>query len=290
EGKELAEMYELRESGAQAFSDGLKPIQSAGMMVKALQYVKRFNGVIIQVPDDQTMAAHGLMNEGIVSTRMGLPGKPVIAEELMVSRDIALAGYTGSRLHITGISSPRAVDAVYKAKQEGINVSCSVTPYHLFFCDEDLVTYDSYLKVNPPLRTRTDMLALRQALRDGKIDCIASHHLPQEYDSKILEFEYAKNGMITLECLYGAILEAVPDLSPEHTVELLQANPAKIFGLDTNSIREGASADLTLFQPGNKYRFEMSMIKSISKNSPFIGKELTGKVVGIITKKSMRLN
>ncbi|KAF0235943.1 MAG: hypothetical protein FD183_1726, partial [Chitinophagaceae bacterium] len=167
EGKELAEMYDMRNSGAIAFSDGLKPVQSPGLFIKALQYVKAFNGVLIQVPIDQSIGASGVMNEGVVSTRLGLPGIPSIAEESILKRDIDLVRYTHSQLHFTGVSTLQSLNLIREAKKEGLQITCSVTPYHLFFCDEDLLTYDTYLKVNPPLRSKADMLALRDGIIDG---------------------------------------------------------------------------------------------------------------------------
>src|SRR5262249_39725635 len=151
-------------SGAVAFSDGTSPVQSAGLLLKGLQYVKAFDGTIIQIPDDKTVGANGLMNEGVVSTRLGLPGKPMMAEELMVARDIKLVRYTESRLHFTGISSPKSLEYIQRAKQSGLGVSCSVTPYHLFFTDAELVNYDTNLKVYPPLRDLSSVEALRKAV------------------------------------------------------------------------------------------------------------------------------
>ena len=153
EGKELAEMYDMKNSGAIAFGDGINCIQSSGLLVKALQYVKAFNGMIIQVPDDKSINPHGLMNEGIISTQLGLPGKPAMAEELIVARDIKLAKYAESKLHFTGVSTKKSLEYIERGKKGGVGISCSVTPYHLFFSDEDLKNYDSNLKVNPPLRT-----------------------------------------------------------------------------------------------------------------------------------------
>ncbi|HRH61506.1 MAG TPA: dihydroorotase, partial [Chitinophagaceae bacterium] len=164
EGKELAEMYDMQASGAIAFSDGIEPVQNAGLMLKALQYVKTFDGVIVQVPVDKSIGQFGLMNEGIMSTRLGLPGIPAMAEELIVARDIKLARYAGSKLHFTGVSSAKSIEYIMRAKDAGLQVTCSVTPYHLFFCDEDLQQYDSNLKVNPPLRSKADMMALREAV------------------------------------------------------------------------------------------------------------------------------
>lgn len=290
EGKELAEMYDMRNSGALAFSDGFNSVQSSGIMVKALQYIKPFEGIIIQIPDDKSLAPHGLMNEGIMSTRLGLPGKPIMSEELVVARDIELVRYTDSRLHFTGITSPKSLEYIKRAKDNNINVTCSVTPYHLFFCDEDLMDYDTNLKVNPPLRTRAHMMAMRKAVEDGAIDCIATHHSPHEYDSKIVEFEYAKNGITGLETCYAVLKTIMPDTPEQRWVELLCINPAKIFGLPSQSIVINNPAQLTLYQPNSTFTYIQKNIRSKSKNSPFIGKDLFGKVAGICNGDTVCLN
>jgi dihydroorotase len=288
EGNTLSEMYDMHASGAVAFSDGTKSIQQSGVLLKAMQYVVAKNATIIQVADDKSISDGGLMNEGIESTKLGLPGKPAIAEELMIARDIELLGYTNSKLHITGVSSKKGIDLIAAAKKNGLQISCSVTPYHLFFCDEDLRGYDTNLKVNPPLRTRADMHALQAALRTREIDCIASHHSPQSWDDKTCEFEYAKNGMITLQTLYGTVNAIMNDT--EALVKMLTENNRNIFDIAKPSIEENVSACLTIFTPNTEYVFEENMIVSKSKNSAFVGKMMKGKVVGIINKDKMVLN
>jgi len=290
EGKDLAEMYDMHNSGAVAFGDGLKPVQSAGTLLKALQYVKAFNGVIIQIPDDKSIGANGLINEGIVSTRLGLPGKPMMAEELIIARDIKLARYASSRIHFTGVTSPKSLEYIKRAKDSGLEVTCSVTPHHLFFHDEELATYDSNLKVYPPLRTRPTMLALRQALADGTIDCVATHHLPHEFDSKVLEFEYAQYGMVGLETSYAVLKTIMPELAEERITELLCRNPRKIFGLSQPVIDTGGACVLTLFHPSASWTLGEKDLHSRSKNTPFTGKIFSGKPWGIVNGEKVFLN
>src|SRR5450432_483664 len=290
DGKHLAEMYDMQNSGAVAFSDGLHPVQSSGVLVKALQYVKAFKGVIMQIPDDSSIAPSGLIHEGIISTQLGLPGKPIIAEELIIARDIKLARYTKSRIHFTGVTSPKSIEYIRRGKESGTDISCSVTPYHLFFSDEELVDYDTNLKVYPPLRPKFIIESMKQALLDGTIDCIASHHLPHEYDSKILEFENAKFGMTGLETSYAVIQSLFPALNAEKIARLFSTNARKIFGLDPSTIEKGSFANLSLFSPQFSWTYDVDKTASKSKNSPFHNKSFTGKPLGIVTKGKWYLN
>ncbi|WP_346237139.1 dihydroorotase [Niabella insulamsoli] len=289
-GKELAEMYDMKLSGAVAFSDGKSPLQSAGILVKALQYIKSFDGVLIQIPDDKTISPNGLMNEGITSTRMGLAGRPAIAEDIAVASNIKLAVYAESKLHLTGVSTQTSLKLIKEAKQQKVDITCSATPYHLYFCDEDITAYDSNLKVNPPFRDKKDRKALQKAVADGLVDCIASHHIPQDKDHKVVEFEYAKNGMLGLQTTYSILNTVLPEVPQERWVELLALNARRILDIPVPTIDEGATASLTFFQPKEAWKFEQRDILSYSKNSPFVGKEFTGKPLGIYHKNKLTLN
>ncbi len=290
EGKELAEMYDMQSSGAVAFTDGLNPVQSPDLFLKALQYVKAFDGVLIQMPLDKSLGKFGLMNEGITSTKLGLPGIPAIAEEIIIRRDIELLKYAQSKLHIIGVSTAKGLQLINQAKEEGLNITCSVTPYHLFFCDEDLQTYDTNLKVNPPLRSKKDMIALREAVQNGEVHCITSHHIPQDWDSKTCEFEYAKFGMIGLQTSFVTIQTVLPNLSHERITELFSTNARKIFNLTTATIKEGNIAELTIFNQHQTTTLTKENNKSKSANSPFINKSLNGKLIGIYCKGRLFLN
>lgn len=288
DGKELAEMYDMHKAGAIAFSDGIAPLQNAAIMLKAMQYVVAKNSIIIQIPDNKDLSSTGLVNEGIVSTRMGLPGKPAIAEELMVMRDIELLKYTRSKLHFTGISTAKSLQLINKARHDGLNISCSVTPYHLTLCDEDLKHYDCNLKVNNPLRTRADMESLREAFFKGEIDCIATHHLPQHSDNKDCEFEYAKYGMIGLQTafpLFNHISKATDTI-----IQMLADNVRNIFGIESSTIDVNNKACLTMYAPEDEYVFTKDKNLSKSHNSPYFNIPLKGKVIGIYNKNILQLN
>lgn len=280
EGKELSEMYDMHQSGAVAFSDGICPVQSPGLLLKALQYVKAIDKIIIQLPEEQSISGPGLMNEGIVSTQLGLPGKPAIAEELMISRDIELTRYTGSAIHFTGVSTAKGMAIIRKAKAEGLPVSCSVTPAHLYFIDADLAGYDTNLKLATPLRTAADREALQKAVEDGTVDCIASHHFPHHTDHKVVEFEYAKPGMIALETAFSLVRSSMPSLSLERLMELFSLGPRRLFQLPTPTIAKDQQARFSLFLPDADWTPQS--FASRSRNSPFIGKTLTGRPYGII--------
>ncbi len=286
-GKELAEMSDMNHAGAIAFSDGLKPIQNVALLLKALQYVKTFDGIIIEISEDSSLAHHGLMNEGIVSTQIGLQGKPSIAEDINTFRNIELLNYTQSKLHLTGVSTKKSIEMIRQAKKKNKNLTCSVTPYHLLYNDSELLNYNSNFKVTPPLRSEEDRKALIKAIQDGTIDCIASHHSPQTFDEKQVEFEYAKNGMITLQTMLSMLRKTEANISIEKWVELLSENPRKIFKLPKPKIETGQTAALTIFSTEGKWNFDKRKNKSQSENSPLFQQELTGKVVATINNHSI---
>jgi dihydroorotase len=283
EGESLAEMYDMHNSGAVAFSDGLHAIQSAGLLLKALQYVKSFDGVIIQQPIDKSLTKNGLMHEGLWSTKLGMPGMMDIAEHIIIQRDIEILKYTESKLHITGVSTAKGIDLIRKAKKEKLNITCGVTPYHLLLSENELVNYNSNYKVNPPLRSNADKKALLQAVADGTIDCIASHHNPQDWDAKNVEFEYATFGMMSLETTLHQLLSISNSTIEISTwIDLLTNNPRKIFGLPLQNIAEKIEANITVFSIKNTTSFTSESKKSKAINSPFLNTTLQGKVLATI--------
>ncbi len=282
EGKDLAEMYDMKQGGAIAFTDGKKTIQDAGLLLKALQYIKTFDGVIIEIPENTSISKHGLMHEGIASTKLGMPGKPAISEYIAIQQSLELVSYTNSKIHFTGISTKKSIELIKQAKKQGLQVTCSVTPYHLLYTDADLETYDSLYKVNPPLRTDEDRKALLKAVEDGVVDSIASHHFPQDWDSKTKEFEYAKNGMITLQTMLPSLLKASSKITLEKWISLLTEKPREILSLPMPIIEEKQPACLTVFNPTEKWNFNTTNNESLSANSPLLNSEMIGKIICVI--------
>jgi dihydroorotase len=290
EGKSLAEMLDMHANGAIAFSDGWKPVQNANLMLKALEYARSFDGVLVQLPVDDSLSSGGLMHEGIMSTRLGMAGIPILAESIMIHRDIELLRYTGSKLHITGVSTAEGVSLIRKAKSEGLQVTCSVTPYHLALTDESLSGYDSAFKVTPVLRSEADRQALIAGLKDGTIDCITSHHRPQEWDAKAKEFEYASDGMSVQELAFSIVYSAIGrEVLLDRIIEAFTFQPANIFGLGHRSVEDSGPA-FTVFTTSGSWTLQKEEVQSSSANNPFVGRELQGKVLGIISQNQIRLN
>jgi dihydroorotase len=277
EGHDLAEMYDMYLSGAKAFTDGNRPVQDAGLMERALLYTQAFDGLVFSYPEDTAIAGKAKVNEGEVSTLLGMKGIPSLAEELMIARDLYLAEYTGSRIHFSTISTTRSVELIREAKHKGIEVTCDVAAYHLVLTDEALLGFDSLYKVKPPLRTQDDVDALLEGLRDGTIDAIVSQHTPHEVEFKNVEFEVAEFGMTGLQTAFSLAVQAGLDI--EMIVQKMSVNPREILNIDIPFIAEGKEANLVLLDPNMEWEYNKKNNRSKSYNSPFIGHNLTGKVL-----------
>jgi dihydroorotase len=290
-GKDIAEIYDMNNSGAIAFSDGAATHVNAGMMLRSLLYVKPFNGLIYSFPDDASLSAGGQMNESVSSSKFGMKGIPNLAEELIVQRDIYLCEYTNSRVHFAFVSTPESLVHIKKAKTKGLNVSAAVAPFSLLLTDESLEQYDTNLKVYPPLRTAKDKEALIKGLKENTIDVITSHHTPHDTESKELEFDLADFGMIGLETAFAVANTALKNkLSLEEIVAKFAANPRSILNLPKATIAEGNSTDITFFDSEMKWKFDRKNIHSKSKNTPFVGMEFIGKPLGVINKNQVVMN
>lgn len=276
EGKELAEMYDMQQSGAIAFTDGNRPVSNAGLMSRALLYTKSFKGLILSYAEDQDIAGKARMNEGLMSTYLGMKGNPSLAEELMISRDLYLAEYNDSRIHFSTISSAKSVDLIRKAKKAGVKVSCDVAVHHLIFTEENLDGFDSNFKVKPPFRTRKDQKALIAGLKDGTIDAIVTQHSPHEIEFKDVEFEIASYGIIGLQTALPVALKA--GLSLETIIEKMAVAPRNILGISIPELKTGNSANFILLNPEEEWELNEDSNRSKSSNSPFYGQILKGKV------------
>ncbi len=284
-GKDLAELYDMKNAGCVAFSDGQRSIQSSGLMKRGLEYLKTFNGLLINYPHDHELAKDGQVNEGKVSTSLGMKGIPNLAEESMLKRDLDLLAYTQSKLHVHNVSTEGSVKLIREAKKQGLKVTASVPVFNLIFNQEAVATFNTNYKVLPPLRQPSDIKALLKGLKDGTIDCISTNHTPLEDEVKKLEFLYADFGTIGLETTFALLnthlskFYALPTL-----IEKLTSLPRKVLGLPIPSIKEGMDANLTLFSNQLEWTLEKQDIYSKSKNTPLLGEKFIGRVVGIINK------
>ena len=286
EGKDMAELFDMKNAGAIAFGDYNRSLDNANLLKIALQYTQDFDGLVIAFSQDEKIKGNGVANEGIVSTRLGLKGIPNLAEELQVARNLFLLEYTGGKLHIPTISTSKSVALIQEGKAKGLQVSCSVAVHHLVLNDEKLEEFDTRFKVSPPLRTETDRLALIEGVKNGTIDMITSDHNPIDIEHKKMDFDTAKSGTIGLESAFSALMTILP---AEMVIEKLTAGRTT-FGIESPSITEGAKANLSLFNPEGKNTYTSEAIRSKSKNSAFIGTEIKGKVYGIVNQNQLILN
>lgn len=281
-GVDISGMFDMHQAGAKAFSDDQRPVLNAGLLLRALQYVKPFQGLIVHFPFDPNIVHDGKMNEGIVSTRLGMKGIPSLSEELMVERDLSLLAYADSRLHFATVSTRGSVERIRQARKKGLQVTAGVTAHHLVLSDEDLEGFDTNYKVLPPLRTSDDQQALIEGLLDGTLDLVCSDHRPREIETKDCEFDHAAFGMIGLETVYALLNSRMrQQLNAEQLVRLLAIQPRELLGAECPVLEVGAAANITLFDPELNWEYNGNDQQSLSPNTPFMGTTFTGKVVGI---------
>jgi len=277
EAKELAELFDMQMAGAVAFSDGDRALQDDGFMSRALQYAKGFDALLMVYPENKSIAGKSQINESKNSVLLGMKGLPALAEEMHIARDIFLASYNETKIHISNISTAGSVALIRKAKKDGVQITCDVTAHHLVFTEELLNDFDSNYKVKPPLRSKADVKALIVGLKDGTIDAIISQHRPEEIEFKNVEFEIAHYGIIGLQTVLPLLLRAGLDLSL--IVEKLAINPRKLLNLNIPVIEEGAEANFTVLATDKKWIYNASSNYSKSANNPLMGTELTGKAI-----------
>lgn len=285
DGEHLSEMFDMFSSGAVAFTDDKKAVQNAGLMLRAMLYAKNFGALIISFANEQAITANGKVHEGIMGTTLGLKMIPSIAEEIMVTRDLYLTEYVGTKIHFATLSAKHSVELIRAARKKKISVTTEVAAHQLAFDDDSLSDFDTNFKVLPPLRNKEDREALIAGLKDGTIDVICSDHSPEDVESKQREFDHAAFGTIGLETAYAVANSALKKvLSTEEIIKKISINPRKILNIPVPSIEENQNANLTFFNPDLKWTFREQHIRSRSKNSPFVGKEFTGKAIAVVNK------
>lgn len=282
DGKDLSEMYDMKIAGAVAYSDYKRPVKDAGLLMRALQYSKNIGSLLMTHADEKSISHDGQMNEGVISTRLGLKGIPALAEEIMVQRNIQILEYTGGKIHFPTISTKGSIELIKKAKANGLNVTAGVAAHNLLLDDTVLEGFDTNYKVDPPLRAKEDVNALRKALENGIIDVVVSDHAPHDTECKDLEFDLADYGIAGIQTAFCTLASALPKISAEKVSECLAENPRKILSIEVNAIKEGQKANLTVFSLSDKTTIQEKQFFSRSKNNPFIGKTMNGKVIAVI--------
>lgn len=288
-GEELTEMIDMHHAGALAFTDGLKPIWHTDIFLKSLQYLQKFDGLLIDHPEDVWLNMFGQMHEGLQSTMLGLKGMPRIAEEIAVGKGLKLLDYAGGKLHFSRLSTARSLELVKAAKKK-LNVTCDITAYQALLDDTCTEHFDTSYKVNPPLREKSDQEALVKALKDGTVDVICSGHVPQDEESKHIEFDLADFGMINLQTFCANLVLLSKEVEWGTLIEKVAVNPRKLLNLPIPMVVEGMEANLTLFDPAAKWVLDEETNHSRSKNSPWFGKEVIGKAIAVFNNSKHRLN
>lgn len=278
-GENLAEMGDLKEAGCVAVSDDGNPVSNPELMRRALEYAKGMGIMLISHSEETGLSADGQMNDGFTATELGLKGIPWVAEDAAVARDVFLAEFTGSPIHIAHVSTKGAVRIIRDAKARGVKVTCETAPHYFILTEDAVRGYDSNAKMNPPLRSAEDREAIRAGLADGAIDAIATDHAPHHQDEKDVEFVLAANGIIGLETSLPLSLSLVEDkaLDLGELIALMTVNPARILGIDRGTLKQGAVADITIIDPDSRWTVEAGKLASKSRNSPFLGKEMKGR-------------
>ena len=285
EGKELAEIGDMLEAGAVAITDDGHYVDSAKLLMNGLDYIARYDLPIISHAEDNTLTEDGVMHEGAVSAMLGMKGRPAVAEDIAVSRDILLAEYTNARIHIAHISSKGAVELVRQAKKRGVKVTAEVTPHHLTLTDEEIKNFNVAAKVCPPLRSQDHVQAMIEGLKDGTIDAIVTDHSPHAFEEKDREFKFAPNGFTGMETSLGVILTNLYHtgiMTIDEIIEKMSVAPAKILKLDAGNIEIGKIADLTVIDPEKTWKVDSNKFYSRGKFTPYDGEELKGKAVATI--------
>lgn len=280
-GQALAPIGSLKRAGVVAITDDGDCVQSNELMRRAIEYAKMFDLPVMDHCQDASMTQGAVMNEGVVSTRLGLRGWPNAAEDLIVARNVILSEYTGAHIHLQHISSRFSIDVIRRAKSRGARITAEATPHHIALTDDCLSTYDTNFKMNPPLRTEADRKAIIAGLRDGTLDCVCTDHAPHTDYEKDKEFDYAPNGILGLETSLAVTLDVLVrenKFKLPHVVDLLTRQPAKILNLEAGTLAEGAAADVCLFDPAEKWLYDAKAGFSKSSNSPWHGQTLTGRV------------
>lgn len=279
DGKEMAEMFDMQQGGAIAFTDDKRAISDSGVMMRSIQYAGNICSKVIAFADDKGISGEGIANESATTTLLGFKGSPAFAEAVALERDVRIAEYTGQSVHFSGVSTREGVEVIRMAKAMGLPITAEVYVYHLLLDDSSLNDFNSNYKVKPPLRSASDVEALKEAVLDGTIDLVVSDHCPEDPESKDVEFHYAAYGMIGCESFYGVLKAAFGDsISPAFTAKLLSNNPRKVFNLPTVKIEVNSQANFTLFNDEISYEFTKAEIVSKSLNSPFLGTKFKGKV------------